>query len=201
MGGVVLNCLARAASRGDVRAMFFKDSCKCLHCGEMFQVDARNRGRQRHCRKVPCRKARKAASQRRWLAKPDNADYFRDEANVRRVQAWRKRNPGYSRRSGRQRSQALQDPSIPQTPSPQQESPADAALPLQDLCGPQAALLVGLIAQLTGMTLQDDIAEATRRLHSRGRAVLGVDVQRSAYGKPTQTPDPPPPTAARAAFV
>lgn len=184
-----------------VRAMFSKGSCKCLHCGEMFQVDARNRGRQRYCRRVSCRKASKAASQRRWRSKPDNLDYFRGEANVGRVQAWRKRNPGYSRRSGRKRSQALQDTSIPQAPSPQQERTPDAAPPLQDLCGPQAALLVGLIAQLTGMTLQEDIVAATRRLQSRGRAVLGVDVQRSAYGKPTQTPDPPPPTAARAAFV
>lgn len=184
-----------------VRVMFSKGSCKCLHCGEMFQVDARNRGRQRYCRKVPCRKASKAASQRRWLSKPENADYFRGKANVLRVQAWRKRNPGYSRRPTRKRSPALQDTSIPQAPPPQQETPPDATPPLQDLCGPQAALLVGLIAQLTGSTLQEDIVAATRRLQSRGRAVLGVDVRRPAYGKPTQTPAPPPPSAARAAFV
>lgn len=184
-----------------VRAMFSKGSCKCLHCDEMFQADARNRRHQRYCRKVLCRKASKAASQRRWLSKPDNAGYFRDEANVRRVQAWRERHPGYSRRSRRKRSQTLQDSLITQAPDYQQEMPPDAAPPLQDLCGPQAALLVGLIAQLTGLTLQDDIVATTRLLQSRGRAVLGVDVQRPAYGKPTQTPDPAPPTAAHPAFV
>ena len=60
-------------------------SCKCQHCGEFFNVDARNRGRQRYCRKGPCRDARKADSQRRWLKQPGNEDYFRGVDNVARA--------------------------------------------------------------------------------------------------------------------
>jgi hypothetical protein len=37
-------------------------------------------------------------SQKRWLQKPENQDYFRGSQNVQRVQRWRKANPGYWRR-------------------------------------------------------------------------------------------------------
>jgi hypothetical protein len=181
--------------------MFSKGSCKCLHCGEMFQVDARNRGRQRYCRKVPCRKARKADSQRRWLSKPGNADYFAGPDNAARVRAWQTAHPGYWKKRRRQRSPLLQDRSKPQAPHPQPVAPQDDTALLQDRLIAQDTLIAGLISHLAGSVLQDDIAETTRRLHSRGRAVLGVDVQRSTYGKPTQTSAPSPPTAAHPAFV
>ena len=50
---------------------------KCLCCGELFRADPRNLRHQRHCGDAACRKASKAASQRRWLAKSENHDYFR----------------------------------------------------------------------------------------------------------------------------
>ena len=50
---------------------------KCLCCGGLFRPDPRNRRHQRYCSQPACRKASKAASQRRWLGKPDNRDYFR----------------------------------------------------------------------------------------------------------------------------
>jgi len=161
-------------------------SCKCRHCGEFFQPDARNRGRQHHCRKVPCRKARKAASQRAWLQKDGNEDYFRGAANVARVRAWRQANPGYAKRGRRRRGEALQDALSVQaagTPTPAKQ---DATVALQDLLNAQPPVVVGLVAHLTGMTLQDDIAAMMRTLHSRGRAVLGIDVGRPDYAK---TPD------------
>lgn len=43
--------------------------------------------------------------------------------------------------------------------------------------------MVGLIAHLTGDALQEDIARTLRTLHSRGRAVMGIDVPRSDYAK------------------
>ena len=72
---------------------------KCLNCGELFRPDPRNARHQRYCSGPPCRKASKAASQARWLAKPQNRDYFRGPAHTERVRAWRAANPGYSRRS------------------------------------------------------------------------------------------------------
>ena len=41
---------------------------KCCNCDELFIPDPRNTTRQRYCSKPECRKASKAASQRRWLA-------------------------------------------------------------------------------------------------------------------------------------
>ena len=45
-----------------------------------------------------CRTASKQSSQRRWLRKADNHEYFRGEQHVDRVQAWRAKNPGYWRK-------------------------------------------------------------------------------------------------------
>ena len=77
--------------------------CKCCH--KLFRPDPRNRYHQRYCAAPSCRAASKAASQARWLAAPENRDYFRGPVNVARVRAWRARNPGYWRK----RRVALQD--------------------------------------------------------------------------------------------
>lgn len=160
--------------------------------------DTRKRGRQRYCAKAPCRAASETNSRRRWLKKPDNADYFRGAANVVRVQTWRKANPGYWRNSKGKRAGALQDPVVAQTAPPEHEAKQDDAGALQEMLTAQSPLLVGLISHLAGSALQEDIAVMTRRLHSRGRAVLGTDVPRPTYGK---TSHRKPSAAARAAPV
>ena len=64
---------------------------------EFFAPEGRNAFHQSYCSKPECRRASKAASQRRWLAKPANRNYFRDQENVRRVQEWRQAHPtGYA---------------------------------------------------------------------------------------------------------
>jgi hypothetical protein len=173
-------------------------SCKCQHCGEFFEVDARNRSRQRYCRKAPCRKASAVESRRRWLSQPDNANYFRGQANVLRVQAWREAHPGYWRRANRRRQDALQETLITQAPVGEREAEQDDPSALQETLTAQSPLLVGLISHLAGSALQEDIALMTRRLHSRGRAVLGIDAGRPDYAK---TPHRHGSGAARAAPV
>jgi hypothetical protein len=172
-------------------------SCKCLHCAEFFMPDARNRGRQRYCFQPACRAASKAASQRAWRQKPANAEYFCGPANVARVQAWRRAHPGYWRRKGPKRSLALQETSTPQPPDNPPPAPNLAADALQDPFRTQPPVIVGLIAQLTGCALQEDIAEMTRRLHSRGRAVLGLDAPGPFHDDQT----PPQPTTPAACAV
>lgn len=162
--------------------MHSKGSCKCQHCGEFFVPDVRNRTRQRVCGKPPCRKARKAQAQQQWLQRPENAGYFRGAHHVERVQSWRRAHPGYWRRC-RRRTGALQDPSIAQVSVPEGKVNEDAVGALQDGWDTQPALLVGLVSHLVGSALQADIAQMMRRLHSRGRAVLGQDVPRPTYGK------------------
>jgi hypothetical protein len=158
-------------------------SCKCLNCCEFFEPDARNRGRQRYCVKASCRKASKAASQRAWLGQPENQGHFRGSENVERVRAWRKDHPGYWKRSKRARGVALQETLNAQANDLQGEAKQDGVFALQDPFGTQSPVLVGLIAHLTGDALQEDIARTLRTLHSRGRAVMGIDVPRPDYAK------------------
>ncbi len=82
---------------------------KCLHCRELFRSDPRNLRHQRYCSKRACRQASKAASQRRWLGKAQNRNYFLGAINVQRVRAWRAAHPGYWKRTGPQTGIALQD--------------------------------------------------------------------------------------------
>jgi hypothetical protein len=141
---------------------------KCPSCGVFFTADHRNRRHQRHCSKPECRKAGKAASQKRWLQKPENRNYFRGPENVRRVQEWRKAQPGYSRK----RRAALQDHSSGKPEVSPTVKPALVACALQDLLSFQPTVLVGLISHLTGPALQDDIALSARRLQQLGNDIL-----------------------------
>ena len=153
--------------------------CKCKHCREFFHPDPRSAGRQKFCSKPGCKKKSKADSQRRWLAKAENRDYFKGPDHVTRVQQWRKRNPGYWRKA-QEVENALQD-SLTEKSKPNQQVAGHlrsyAKDALQDVLTAQPTVFVGLIAQLTGSTLQDDIAKATRRLRQLGDDVLNRNPQ------------------------
>jgi hypothetical protein len=151
---------------------------KCLCCKELHAVDRRNAGRQNYCNKPACRKASKAASQRKWCAKEENKDYFRCEENSARVRTWRVANPGYWRRKARGEpveEVALQETLVAQTVDIQLVEPTlaqDTGNALQDICPAQNPLLVGLVATFFGFALQDDIAGCFRQLLIRGEDIL-----------------------------
>ena len=126
---------------------------KCLHCQELFRPDPRNFRHQRYCSKRACRRASKAASQRRWQGKMENRDYFRGEVNVQRVKAWRAAHPGYWKHTGTQTGSALQDDSLAQPIEVKKKSGKLAATALQDLLCAQPLVLIGLIAHLTNTAL------------------------------------------------
>jgi hypothetical protein len=71
-----------------------KTTFKCLNCNEKHACDPRNRGRQHYCSKPECRRASKAASQRKCLGRPENQNYFRGTDNCERVRRWREAHPG-----------------------------------------------------------------------------------------------------------
>jgi len=144
---------------------------KCCHCKQFFVPDPRHRRRQRYCTGPECRRASKGASQKRWLQRPENRDYFCGPENVARVQAWRTANPGYGQRSGRRRS-ALQEMMNAQVAPAQEPVARDDVVALQETWRAQPPLLVGLIAHLTGTALQEDMAPVMRRLITRGQALL-----------------------------
>jgi hypothetical protein len=157
--------------RETVRGMHPVGQRKCCHCNQFFVPDPRHRKRQRYCVTAECRRASKEVSQRRWLERPENRDHFRGSENVQRVREWRAANPGYWRRS-RARKDALQEMMQLQVSPAQQPEKQDEAVALQETWRAQPPLLVGLIAQLTGTALQEDMAPVMRRLITRGQALL-----------------------------
>jgi hypothetical protein len=145
---------------------------KCFNCHIFFTPDYRNVKRQKYCNKTECRKAAKAASQRRWLQKKENNNYFRDDKNVQRVQEWRKKHPGYWRRKGPEDNNALQDSLSEKDVKKQAVSKQLTTSALQDVLIGQQAVLIGLIAQFSANALQDDIVKTTRRLQQLGDDIL-----------------------------
>lgn len=146
-----------------------KRTSKCLCCAQFFVADVRNRGRQKYCAKPSCRAAGKAARQRRWLAKPENQNYFREADHAARVREWQHAHPGYWRNTTRYQRRTLQDAHPVQVI----EQPEDSAtLALQDALRLQGPVLIGLIAHLSDSTLQEDIAHTSRRLLQLGRDIL-----------------------------
>ncbi len=99
-------------------------------------------GRQKDCPKAACRRAGKAARQRRWLEKPENQDYFSGPEHVDRVRQWRAAHPGYWRSHRRRGRIALQDALVWQAVEKTRDFHDFA---LQDALQCQGPVLIGLI--------------------------------------------------------
>jgi phage terminase large subunit GpA-like protein len=167
---------------------------KCPHCKTFFHPDYRNVTRQRLCSKPDCRQASKVDAQQRWQQKPENLDYFKGDEHVQRVRQWRLEHPGYWRRKTSKASKtpdALQDTLTTQGIENQTfeaslaEDKKDA---LQDSFFMQPAVLVGLIAHLTGLALQEDIASTARRLQQLGHDILHRSPRATGGQHDAQTP-------------
>ena len=152
---------------------------KCRNCRRLFVPDHRNREKQDYCEKAPCRKASKAASQKKWLSKSENKDYFRSPDNVERVQKWREDTPEYWKRT--KHSATLQDLLIAQPIENKENNDQKNAQPqkhaLQDLLMAQSPVIIGLISNLTGSALQDDIANTLLRMQQSGQEILFFQTQ------------------------
>ena len=162
---------------------------KCHCCNEFFRPDYRNGHQQVFCPKLPCRKASKAASQRRWLSQPANRDYFRGAENVRRVQQWRQAHPDYGKKKSA-------PPAPSQATEPQEVAPSSLLVTappttgaLQDNCLSDHPVFIGLLSMVTGSTLQEDIAGIARKLEARGRDILGASPRLPHIAYDYQTSD------------
>ena len=137
----------------------------------IFVPDYRNRGRQKYYSSPECQAASKQASQRRWLSKAANRDYFRDPENARHVRKWRQAHPGYWKKKTPV-SESTQI-AAPQAVNPVQSScnvPRSPLGTLQDFCLAKDPGFIGLIAMgaiLNGACL--DVRES--KLHY----VVGTD--------------------------
>jgi hypothetical protein len=108
------------------------------------------------------------------LGKAKNRDYFRGPENVDRVRRWRAAHPGYWRRGRSLSARALQEGSLPQLIDQNKKSDVLVPPALQDLWASQSLVLLGLIANLTGSSLQDEIAGTGQRLQQLGRDILSA---------------------------
>ncbi len=155
----------------------------CLCCKKSFFPDSHNVKRQNYCSEPDCRKTSKKVSQKRWLDK--NPGHFSGSANVERVRQWRMAHPGYSRR--KVFGDTLQDFVLP-NPEIKQEVTAVLPMPspplrpplaplqhaLQDFDIMQVPFLVGLLAQISGLTLQDDLGLAAHSMQQFGLDVISA---------------------------
>ena len=160
---------------------------KCRCCNDFFFPNYRNHDRQHYCGKPACRHARKLASQRRWLRTPFGRHYFRDAHNVERVRKWRQAHPGYwkKKKPGSGDTQAVRAQPV----NPVQAScnvPRTPLGTLQDFCHAQDPGFIGILAMLTGRTLQDDIVPIARRVIEQGQNILGLTLPEQR----NQTPCP-----------
>ena len=144
----------------------------CKHCKCVVRPDARNLHKQKYCSSPECRKASKAASNRVWLEKPENVDYFRGPEQVKRVQEWRRNNPGYWRRKPTSKKRALQDHCPEKELQNQSIEGVVAKDALQDHWMIQPAVMVGFIAKFCGSVLQDDIEKNLRAMQTLGSDIL-----------------------------
>jgi hypothetical protein len=143
----------------------------------LFIPEARSGSRHKYCSKPECKKAGKAASQKQWLSRPENRDYFCGPDNVRRVQEWRKRNPGYWRRKRPGTQDALQETLPAQAVENNSNKRQVSKIALQDSLIMQPAVLLGLIANITGNALQDDIAATLLGMQKLGMDILNQSPQ------------------------
>lgn len=170
---------------------------KCLCCREIFLPDPRNRHHQKFCKKEQCRQASKRASQRRWVAKPENTAHFGGPDQVERVRQWRLAHPGYWRKHKRKSARTLQDICPDQTADVQvvaEGAPQDLfCRTLQDVCLAQTPLLVGLLSQLVDSALQEDIVGFARRMVAKGQDLLDIPSRRFVnQNLPYDTQETPP---------
>ena len=165
---------------------------KCRCCKTFFSPDIHNPSRQFFCLAPDCRQASKAASQRRWLSKPGNRNYFRDAQNVERVRQWRNAHPGYWKRAksvSKPKQPADLEALNPGTKSC--NAPARDLVALQDFALTEHPAFVGLISMVTGSTLQEDIATVGRKLLLQGQNILGLGArEQNASPYDSKTTDP-----------
>lgn len=124
-----------------------------------------------------------------WLRKPENKGYFSGPTNVERVREWRRKNPGYWKRS----KVALQDALPVQDTEKINNISKKSSNALQDSLSIQPSVFIGLISNLTGFALQDDIARTILRLQQLGQDILNpltqskggfYDIETTYFNKP-----------------
>jgi hypothetical protein len=165
-------------------AMKARERRRCPHCMQSFLPDYRNVYHQRFCSEPTCQHASKRSSQRRWLRKPKNRNYFREPDNIERVRDWRREHPGYWRSRQHQCVGVLRTRLAPAS-APAFGINRGSGQPgtLQDVCRSKLPVLTGILSRLSCCTLQEDIANCAREMLSEAQCIL-VQCQSSSSPPP-----------------
>jgi hypothetical protein len=166
---------------------------------DFFTPDPRNAYHQEYCSKPECRKASKKASQAKWLGKPENQNYFSGPTNVQRMKDWRNAHPGPRPRKRSCNQNVLQDVCRENHKQKQTDNTMITKDVLQDVLITQNPVFIGIISQITGYVLQEDIASTLGRLqqlgidilskpnHAKGGQYAKISHLSGAHSKTTQT--------------
>lgn len=149
-----------------------KIKCKC--CNKFVRPDRRNYWRQRYCSKPECKAESKKNSQKKYMEKPENQKAYCGAAAVERVREWRSHNPGYGKRNKKRK--VLQDIVNSQSVPVKGDTINERPFALQDVVNLQPALLLGVISQLTGHALQDDMVTVVQKMIQKGQQILETKV-------------------------
>ena len=144
---------------------------------------------QRFCHQDACKRASRALSQRQWLSKPQNRDYFTGPVNTERGRQWRKANPGYWRKRRAPQKNAQQDLIDTYLAYVEDVACSDSRTSLQDFIKAQTAIMVGFASILVGSAQQDEIANFLRSCLSRGGDVYGNQMD-AAKGRQSRKTKP-----------
>ena len=139
---------------------------KCLNCKKFFLPDYRNQWHQKYCTAEACQRESHRVAQAKLRGSAKGMMSAKDRADeVERVRQWRAR-----RKESREREAVLRDDCLVEVVDTQ--NVVAGTVMLRDDCLEQNPLIIGLIAQVSGV-LRDDIEPVLKSLHSRGQMILG----------------------------
>ncbi len=147
---------------------------RCRNCGKYFYPDKYNYHHQKYCSRTECRRASRRQSSNKYREKKSrDLSYRQSESN--RAKDW------YSKHSlkvkNRKKScKKVSSKEVLRDFAQVEKIQIDISV-LRDFANLQSIILQGVISQLTGCGLRDDISNYIRRMYDRGREVSGVDTE------------------------
>ncbi len=141
---------------------------RCRNCGNYFYPDKYNSHHQKYCSRIECRKASNRASSKTYRKKKSKEAAFR-ESESSRARDW------YSKHSLKVKNRKKSCKKVSEKKVirdfAQVEKLKDEMVSLRDFANLQSFILQGVIYQLTGFGLRDDISNYIRRMYDKGREV------------------------------
>ena len=136
----------------------------CCVCHNQFIPSKYSGNRQVVCDRAECRREVKRQRQASWEGR--NRDYFKGPENVERVREWRRNNPGWQERKKRVGAKSRAEAESCNREEAGGELLQDSVPESKDVA------LVGFIAFMTGVVLQDEVQSLYDECIRRGNELL-----------------------------